>query len=49
MPRCDNSEYTAENMQIFDFNQVPAEMEMISGLNRNQHTNEKNNPGNFPR
>ena len=48
MPRCDNPEYAAENMNIFDFELTPAEMEIISGLNKNERTNVKNNPENFP-
>ena len=48
MPRCDNPEYVRENAAIFDFELSPAEMEIISGLNRNQRTNEKNDPENFP-
>ena len=48
MPRCDNPEYVRENAAIFDFELSPAEMEIISGLNRNQRTNEKNDPDNFP-
>jgi hypothetical protein len=48
MPRCDNPEYVRENAAIFDFELSSAEMEIISGLNRNQRTNEKNDPDNFP-
>lgn len=48
MPRCDNPEYVSENADIFDFELSPAEMEIISGLNRNQRTNEKNDPDKFP-
>lgn len=48
MPRCDNPDYTAENMQIFDFELSPAEMETISGLNKNLRANAKNDPDNFP-
>lgn len=48
MPRCDNFDYTAENMQIFDFELSPAEMEIISGLNKNLRTYKKNDPDNFP-
>lgn len=48
MPRCDNPDYAAENMDIFDFELSPAEMEIISGLNKNERTNVKNNPENFP-
>lgn len=48
MPRCDNAEYVRENAAIFDFELSPAEMEIISGLNRNQRTNAKNDPDNFP-
>lgn len=48
MPRCDNPGYSAENMEIFDFELSPAEMEIISGLNKNERTNVKNNPEKFP-
>lgn len=48
IPRCDNDAYTDENIQIFDFELTPAEMEIISGLNRNQRSNDKNDPENFP-
>ncbi len=48
MPRCDNPDYSAENMEIFDFELSPAEMEIISGLNKNERTNVKNNPEKFP-
>jgi len=48
MPRCDNPEYVSENADIFDFELSPAEMEIISGLNKNERTNVKNNPENFP-
>lgn len=48
MPRCDNPDYVVENMNIFDFELTSAEMEIISGLNRNERTNAKNNPDNFP-
>lgn len=48
MPRCDNPEYVRENADIFNFELSPSEMEIISGLNRNQRTNEKNDPDNFP-
>ena len=48
MPRCDNPDYVRENMEIFDFQLTPQEMEIISGLNKNQRTNAKNDPDNFP-
>ncbi|MDO4163486.1 MAG: aldo/keto reductase [Bacteroides sp.] len=48
IPRCDNDDYTNENIRIFDFELSPSEMEIITGLNRNQRSNEKNNPDNFP-
>lgn len=48
MPRCDNPDYVRENMEIFDFQLTPEEMEIISGLNKNQRTNAKNDPDNFP-
>ena len=48
IPRCDNDAYTEENINIFDFELSPSEMEIITGLNRNQRSNEKNNPDNFP-
>lgn len=37
-----------ENIQIFDFSLTPTEMEIISGLNKNQRVNPKNDPDNFP-
>ena len=48
IPRCDNDAYTDENIRIFDFELSPSEMEIITGLNRNQRANEKNDPDNFP-
>lgn len=48
IPRCDNDTYTDENIRIFDFELLPSEMEIITGLNRNQRSNEKNDPDNFP-
>ena len=48
IPRCDNADYTAENMDIFDFELSPVEMSVINGLNRNKRTYEKNDPDNFP-
>ena len=48
IPRCDNDAYTDENIRIFDFYLSPSEMEIITGLNRNQRANEKNDPDNFP-
>ena len=48
IPRCDNADYTAENMDIFDFELSPVEMSVINGLNRNERTYEKNDPDNFP-
>ena len=48
IPRCDNDIYTEENIDIFDFELSAAEMEIITGLNRNQRTNTLNNPDNFP-
>lgn len=41
IPRCDNADYTAENMDIFDFELSPVEMSVINGLNRNERTYEK--------
>ena len=48
IPRCDNDDYTGENLCIYDFELSPKEMETISGLNRNLRTYEKNDPDNFP-
>ena len=48
IPRCDNDAYTDENIRIFDFELSPSEMEIISGLNRNQRAYEQNDPDNFP-
>ena len=48
IPRCDNDAYTDENIRIFDFELSSSEMEIITGLNRNQRANEKNDPDNFP-
>ena len=47
-PRCDNDAYTDENIRIFDFELSPSEMEIITGLNRNQRAYEQNDPDNFP-
>ena len=48
IPRCDNDDYTDENLCILDFELSSKEMETISGLNRNLRTYEKNDPDNFP-
>lgn len=48
IPCCDNDAYTEENIDIFDFELFSSEMEIITGLNRNQRSNEKNDPDNFP-
>lgn len=48
IPRCDNDDYTDENLCIYDFELSSKEMETISGLNRNLRTYEKNDPDNFP-
>lgn len=48
IPRCDNPDYTAENIDIFDFELSPVEMSIINGLNKNERTYEKNDPDNFP-
>ena len=48
IPRCDNPDYTKENIDIFDFELSPVEMSVINGLNRNERTNPKNDPDNFP-
>lgn len=48
IPRCDNDTFTDENISIFDFELYPSEMEIISGLNRNQRAYEQNDPDNFP-
>lgn len=48
IPRCDNDDYTDENVRIFDFELSPKDMETISGLNKNQRTYEKNDPDDFP-
>ena len=48
IPRCDNDDYTDENLCIYDFELSSKEMETISGLNRNLRTCEKNDPDNFP-
>ncbi len=48
IPRCDNPDYTAENIDIFDFELSPVDMSIINGLNKNERTYEKNDPDNFP-
>lgn len=48
IPRCDNPAYVKENIDIFDFELTPAEMETISGLNLNRRTFERNDPDSFP-
>lgn len=47
-PRSDNPDYIKEYIDIFDFTLFPAEMEVISGLNKNKQTNPTNAPDNFP-
>lgn len=48
IPRSSNPAHIAENLQVFDFELTPREMQVISGLNRNERTFEKNDPENFP-
>lgn len=48
IPRCDNPDYTTENIDIFDFELSPVDMSIINGLNKNERTYEKNDPDNFP-
>ena len=48
IPRCDSDRNTDENMHIFDFQLTPQEMEIISGLNKNERTYQKNDPDDFP-
>lgn len=48
IPRTDNPEYIAENINIFEFELSAAEMSIINGLNENQRWNPKNDPESFP-
>lgn len=48
IPRCDNRDYVLENLDIFDFELSPVEIQIINGLNRNERTNAKNDPESFP-
>lgn len=48
IPRSDNPAHIKENIDIFDFELTPQEMEIISGLNKNERVNPKNDPDNFP-
>lgn len=36
------------SFRIFDFELSPSEIEIITGLNRNQRAYEQNDPDNFP-
>ena len=48
IPRSDKPEEIAEDIDVFDFELTPREMQIISGLNRNERTFEKNDPETFP-
>lgn len=48
IPRTDNPDYIAENIDVFDFELTEEDMRLISSLNTNQRLNEKNDPDNFP-
>ena len=48
IPRCDNPDYTEENIDMIDFELSPAELGVINGLIRNERTNAINDPDNFP-
>lgn len=48
IPRSDNPEYIAENINVFNFELSPVDMSIINGLNKNERVNSKNDPDNFP-
>ena len=48
IPRSDKPAEIAEDIAVFDFELTPREMQIISGLNRNERTFEKNDPETFP-
>ena len=48
IPRSDKPKEIAEDIDVFDFELTPREMQVISGLNRNERTFEKNDPETFP-
>ena len=48
IPRTDNPDYMAENIDIFDFELSPEDMAIINGLNKNERVYPQNDPENFP-
>ena len=48
IPRSTNPAHIAENIDIFDFSLDDVEMKTIDALNRNERTNPKNDPDDFP-
>lgn len=48
IPRSDNPAHITENIDVFDFELSQADMDLISGLNKNQRRDERNDPDNFP-
>jgi len=48
IPRAEDRNYIAEDINIFDFELSNEDMALIGSLNRNQRTNEKNDPDSFP-
>ena len=48
MPKSTKLARIKSNSEVFDFELSPSEMEIITGLNRNQRAYEQNDPDNFP-
>ncbi|MDL2257079.1 aldo/keto reductase [Bacteroidales bacterium OttesenSCG-928-I14] len=48
IPRSENKEHIAENIEVFNFELSDEDMKIINSLNRNERTSVKNNPDSFP-
>ena len=48
IPRSSKKEHMAENINIFDFELTPEDMQSVNALNRDERNNPRNNPDRFP-
>ena len=48
IPRSSNPAHIAENLAVLDFELTPAEMAIVSGLDKNRRNFHKNDPESFP-